>query len=369
MALPHMPFYGDRFYGSPRVARLSVEQECAYARLLWLSWQMDGLPNDPSGICAMLPRKISEAAILSTLKEFYVLGEDGRWRCDPQERVRDEVSEAQEKRAARSRNAAQRRWQKAHQERLARDAQAAGTDAPSIRPDAPSTAPGCSEQCSSTARAMPEQCLDDALYCDRDSDCESESDSGSDCENVTGLESGTGGENRSIGPSTDLTRPGTAEGSLFPTEAPDFERPPDAQPEPVERQPAPAERQKRGPSAAVVAVIEHYRRYHPAALRKPHAGTKVCRLIADRLAEGSTVEELCACIDGYHNSPYHLGENERNTRYLDLALFMRDAGKVQAGLEHARRNAPRAIDIRAHRMAQAIQEGIERRNGVHHAAE
>lgn len=82
-------------------------------------------------------------------------------------------------------------------------------------------------------------------------------------------------------------------------------------------------------------VFAHYRKHHPKAFRDPQPGTKEWRLIRDRLKEGSTVEELCLCIDGYHKSPHHLGKNERNTVYLDLELFMRDGSHVTRGIELA----------------------------------
>jgi hypothetical protein len=83
------------------------------------------------------------------------------------------------------------------------------------------------------------------------------------------------------------------------------------------------------------AVFAHYRKRHPKAFRDPQPGTKEWRLIRDRMREGSTVEELCLCIDGYHRSPHHLGQNERNTKYLDLELFVRDGSHVARGIELA----------------------------------
>ena len=96
--------------------------------------------------------------------------------------------------------------------------------------------------------------------------------------------------------------------------------------------------------ADVLAVIAHYRAHHPAALRRPRPDSKEVRLIRARLAEGSTVAELCAAIDGYHVSPHHTGSNEHGKRYLALALIMRDASHIQAGLDYrepaATRRAP-----------------------------
>jgi len=82
-------------------------------------------------------------------------------------------------------------------------------------------------------------------------------------------------------------------------------------------------------------VFDHYRKLHPRAFRDPQPGTKEWRLIRDRLKEGTTVEELFLCIDGYHKSPYHTGQNDTKTRYLDLELFVRDGSHVSKGIELA----------------------------------
>jgi hypothetical protein len=88
-------------------------------------------------------------------------------------------------------------------------------------------------------------------------------------------------------------------------------------------------------SAKIREVFAHYRKLHPRAFRNPQPGTKEWRLIRDRMKEGSTAEELCLCIDGYHRSPLHLGQNDRKTKYLDLELFMRDGSHVTKGIELA----------------------------------
>jgi hypothetical protein len=90
-----------------------------------------------------------------------------------------------------------------------------------------------------------------------------------------------------------------------------------------------------------MSVLARYRHWHPRAIPHPSAATKELGLIKARLAEGYTAEELCKCIDGYHQSPHHLGQNERQTKYLSLALFMRDASHVQAGLEFMDKVEPR----------------------------
>jgi hypothetical protein len=83
----------------------------------------------------------------------------------------------------------------------------------------------------------------------------------------------------------------------------------------------------------VRAVFAHYRGKHPRAFANPQPGTKEWRLIVARLKEGSTVDDLCAAIDGYHLSPHHQGHNDRGTKYLGLELMVRDGTHVLQGLE------------------------------------
>jgi hypothetical protein len=45
---------------------------------------------------------------------------------------------------------------------------------------------------------------------------------------------------------------------------------------------------------------------------------------------------LCAAIAGYKHSPHHMGQNERQTVYDDIGLFLRDATHIDAGLQFAR---------------------------------
>jgi hypothetical protein len=79
-------------------------------------------------------------------------------------------------------------------------------------------------------------------------------------------------------------------------------------------------------------VWQHYRTHHPRVPKVLKVSRKEYRLIRQRL-EDFTVDDLKAAIDGYHASPFHCGENDRQTKYLSLELMMRDVSKVQAGLE------------------------------------
>lgn len=50
--------------------------------------------------------------------------------------------------------------------------------------------------------------------------------------------------------------------------------------------------------------------------------------IMARFADGYSVEQLCAAIDGCKLSPHHMGENDKHTVYDDLELICRDASHV-----------------------------------------
>lgn len=85
------------------------------------------------------------------------------------------------------------------------------------------------------------------------------------------------------------------------------------------------------PSGTEGAVFEHYLSLgHRAAWT-----TKRRRLIRARLDEKFTEDELKRSLDGFHASPFHRGENDRKTVYLDLELLFRDAKHVEEGLELA----------------------------------
>jgi hypothetical protein len=99
--------------------------------------------------------------------------------------------------------------------------------------------------------------------------------------------------------------------------------------------------QERERTRHVLEVFEHYRTYHPRALKKPKTTSKEYRKVQARLAEGRTVEELKTAIDQCHKSPWHLGDNPDGTKYLGLELIMRDDSHVQKFLEMGEPDARR----------------------------
>ena len=82
-------------------------------------------------------------------------------------------------------------------------------------------------------------------------------------------------------------------------------------------------------AASAEAVCAYYNVLHPQA--KPSDKTKW--KIRARLAEGWSVEAICAAIDGNHRSPHHCGENDRGTKYHSLELIVRDSEHVQQFIE------------------------------------
>ena len=99
--------------------------------------------------------------------------------------------------------------------------------------------------------------------------------------------------------------------------------------------PAAAEVQTRG---TVERVFAHWRdRFdHPKAV----LDGKRRKVISSALGMYSE-SDLCQAIDGYCNSPHHMGHNDRNTVYDDITLFLRDAQHIDAGLRFASQR-PRA---------------------------
>lgn len=64
------------------------------------------------------------------------------------------------------------------------------------------------------------------------------------------------------------------------------------------------------------------------------------RTLIARTLKAWPVDDVLRCIDGYASSPWHRGENDRGTVYLDLGLMLRDAAHVEAGIALAAKAAP-----------------------------
>jgi hypothetical protein len=80
-------------------------------------------------------------------------------------------------------------------------------------------------------------------------------------------------------------------------------------------------------------VFEHWQREH----QHPDAKlTEDRRKTIRRALKDYSPAQLCEAIGGYRNSPHHMGQNDRNTVYDGLELFLRDAKRIDAGLQFAR---------------------------------
>lgn len=76
-------------------------------------------------------------------------------------------------------------------------------------------------------------------------------------------------------------------------------------------------------------VFEHWRKTHGHP--KATLDAKRRKLIG-RALESYSEADLCLCITGYLNSPHHMGQNDRATKYDDIELFLRDAKHIDAGI-------------------------------------
>lgn len=95
----------------------------------------------------------------------------------------------------------------------------------------------------------------------------------------------------------------------------------------VPTEPVPPERDD------VRVVFDHWKSAHGHPQAK--LDDKRRRAIREALRNYSP-DELCESISGYLNSPHHMGQNDRSTRYDGIELLLRDAKHIDAGLKFAR---------------------------------
>ncbi len=89
----------------------------------------------------------------------------------------------------------------------------------------------------------------------------------------------------------------------------------------------------RAPRADVVEVFEHWRKEwgKTAAAKLDKKRTKK---IEEALASYG-LDAVKRAISGYRRSPHHMGENDTQTRYDDIELFLRDAAHIEKGISLA----------------------------------
>lgn len=101
-----------------------------------------------------------------------------------------------------------------------------------------------------------------------------------------------------------------------------------------------------------IAVVLECWREQPYHGSRPIITLKRQVRVADRLFEGGTVEELCEAIKGVGMSPYHLGQNDSGTKYVDIDNVFRERGQIErladlyrAGPGRSHRNMVAALPI------------------------
>jgi hypothetical protein len=86
-------------------------------------------------------------------------------------------------------------------------------------------------------------------------------------------------------------------------------------------------------STSVASIFDHWRTAHGHAQAK--LDPKRRKAIVSALKSYSEAD-ICQAITGYLNSPHHMGQNERGTKYDDIELMLRDAKHIDAGLRFYR---------------------------------
>lgn len=111
----------------------------------------------------------------------------------------------------------------------------------------------------------------------------------------------------------------------------------------------------------VVSIFDHWRQ--TMEHDKARLDDKRRKLIRNALSLGYSVADLQQAITGYSLSPFHMGMNDNGRRYDGLDLILRNAEKIDAGIEFYR-NPPKLKGKQARIEAindQAMQDFL---NGV-----
>jgi hypothetical protein len=80
------------------------------------------------------------------------------------------------------------------------------------------------------------------------------------------------------------------------------------------------------------------------------------RKVIAKALEHYSEASLCECISGYRNSPHHLGDNDRNTVYDSIELFLRDAQHIDSGLGFHRNPPRRDLSEQTRRIAAQTED-------------
>lgn len=83
--------------------------------------------------------------------------------------------------------------------------------------------------------------------------------------------------------------------------------------------------------AAAERIFDHWRTTHEH--ERAQIDDKRRKLITKALDSGYSEADLCQAITGYLNSPHHMGENDRATKYDSIELMLRGPKFIDQGLK------------------------------------
>jgi hypothetical protein len=113
----------------------------------------------------------------------------------------------------------------------------------------------------------------------------------------------------------------------------------------------------------IAEVFEHWK----VTFDHPKASLDAKRsALIKRALKGYSVADLCASISGYRHSPHHMGQNERQTVYDAIELFLRDAEHIDKGLRFAEAPPPITSELTNHNV-RVLQNWRPADEAVRHA--
>jgi len=123
---------------------------------------------------------------------------------------------------------------------------------------------------------------------------------------------------------------------------------------------------------SVLAVFDHWRSYHPRACPKPNRKQRDWTLIAARMREGYSVDDLRRAIDGIHVDPWADRANHLALKYVvkdsdSVDKFREFADKHETGTLQRHANPGGVIDTTARVIARMKER--EARNAIENTTE
>lgn len=75
------------------------------------------------------------------------------------------------------------------------------------------------------------------------------------------------------------------------------------------------------------------------------------RALIRRALKGYSADDLCESLSGYQNSPFHMGQNDKNSVYDGLQTLLRDSDQIDKGLRFAREPPELSSKLTQHNVA------------------